>query len=78
MAGMYLMYGYIFVLTALFLFTLNTESKYFITYLACFNTLVVLSIFDNLFAYTPLSVVLVFPLIEKLKHFFIKTEAANG
>ncbi len=76
--GMYIMYGYIFILTALFLFTLNTESKYFITYLACFNTLVVLSIFDNLFAYTPLSVVLVFPLIEKLKHFFINTEAANG
>jgi oligosaccharide repeat unit polymerase len=75
--GMYLMYGYIFILTALFLFTLNTESKYFVTYIACFNTLVVLCIFDNLFAYTPLGILVVFPLIEKIKHFFIISKASN-
>jgi oligosaccharide repeat unit polymerase len=75
--GMYIMYGYMFILTGFFLFTLNTESKYYITYIACFNTLVILCIFDNLFAYTPLGIIVIFPLIEKIKHFFIISKTSD-
>lgn len=76
--GMFLMFFFIFILTIFFLFTLNTRSNYFITYLACFNTIIVLCIFDNIFSFTPLSIILVFPIIEKIKHFFIKRTPANG
>ena len=72
--GMYIMYGFMFLITTLYMFTLNRQSKYFITYIACFNTIIVLCIFDNLLAFTPLSIILVFPLIEKIKHFFIKSK----
>lgn len=75
--GMYIMYGFMFFITVLFMFILNRKSKYFIAYLACFNTIIVLCIFDNLLAFTPLSIILVFPLIEKVKHFFIKSEPIN-
>jgi hypothetical protein len=75
--GMYIMFFFIMLLTAVFLFTLDTESKYYITYLACLNTLIVLSIFDNVFTFTPLSIILIFPLLEKLKHFFIKSTPAD-
>ncbi|TKK68028.1 oligosaccharide repeat unit polymerase [Ilyomonas limi] len=75
--GMYIMFFFIMLLTAVFLFTLNTASKYYITYLACLNTLIILSIFDNVFTFTPLSIILIFPLLEKLKHFFIKSTPAD-
>ncbi len=68
--GAYLMFTFIIFVIALFLFTLNRKSKYFITYLAAINTLVVLCIFDNIFTFTPLSIILVFPLLEKFKNFF--------
>ncbi len=70
--GMYFMYAYLFLLTVLFLLTLNRKSKYFVTYLACFNTLIVLCIFNNMITFTALSIVFIFPLLEKLKHLFIK------
>lgn len=76
--GMYLMYFFIFAVTALFLFTLDTKSPYFITYISCLNTIIILCIFDNILAFTPLSIILIFPLAEKLKHLLITNKQANG
>ena len=77
MWGMYIMYGFMFLVTSLYLFILNRKSKYFIAYIACFNTIIILCIFDNLLTFTPLSVILIFPLIERVKHFFIKSKEAD-
>jgi len=71
--GIYLMYLFIWVVSIIFTLQLNTESKYYVTYMATFNALIFLCVFDNMLTFTPFSIIgIAFPWVEKVALLFKK------
>lgn len=66
LAGMVLMFLFVWLVSLLYSLLLDANSPYYVTYLCFFNALIVLCVFDNMLTFTPFSIVLLFPVIEKI------------
>ena len=61
--GMITMFLFIISSTTILLFILSPKSDYFITEVAIINTIILFNAFDNMYAFTGLSFVVVFPIL---------------
>lgn len=72
LAGMTMIFLFVLAISLLFILLLDKRSPYYVTYICFFNGLVVLCMFDNMLIFTPFSLVILFPLIEKFFSFIVR------
>jgi hypothetical protein len=72
--GMSVTFLFLMAMTFLYLLIMKPQNPYFSTGLAILNTFLLFCIFDNMFAFSPLSFQLVYPIVMSLK--FKKTKPA--